>query len=100
MKKIIPVLIIFLAIIYSCSKKKECDNAQLCFKNIGTDTILYCWGCNYYEDTLFPGAKVCTDVGEISISASGGSTSVVYFDSDHGSYAIKVTDCYIEKEIQ
>ncbi len=99
MKKIIPILLFAIAIFASCSKDIECDNAQLCIKNISSDTILYCWGCNYYEDTLLPYGKACTDVGPISIKRNSESTSTVFFDSDHGSYAIEVRDCYVEKEI-
>lgn len=101
----IPILFIFSVIIFGCIEDDvDCENAELCVKNIGTDTIYYCWGCNYYEDFIIPRGEACTNVGEISIdySISGTTESVIWinFDSSHGSYLIRVDDCYVEKFIE
>lgn len=89
---------------YSCSKDINCDNARLCMVNKTTDTILYCWGCNLYRDTLFPGGKACYDAGPISVSRGlgGSSESIVWvdFNSTKGSYRIKVDDCNIELPLE
>lgn len=92
----------FITIIFleGCKKKIECDNAQLCVKNIGTDKIYYCWGCSFYSDSILPGNKACKYVGAIEITSSSESVVWVDFSSSKGSYRIKVDDCYVEKEIQ
>ena len=96
----IILIIAFLLIITSCSKTIDCDNAQLCDKNIGNDTINYCWGCYPYTEILLPGESACMDAGEVHISSTEESTSVQYFDSDHGSFAIRVDDCNVEREVE
>jgi len=40
------------------------------------------------------------DAGEVHISSTEESTSVHYFDSDHGSFAIRVDDCNVEREVE
>ncbi|NQX98265.1 MAG: hypothetical protein HRT73_10360 [Flavobacteriales bacterium] len=93
-------LIIILSLFaFSCSKKLDCDNARLCFENIGNDTINYCWGCYPYTEVLLPGGKICRDVGEIDDS-DGEDLSVYYFDSDHGNYPVRMNSCYVLKQIK
>jgi len=96
MKNVIFVLFVFFVSL-SCNKEfPECDSAELCVENIGSDTIYFCWGCNYYEDTLYPGEKACRLLGEMS----GGTEYDAYFDSSHGSYIINVDECYEVKYIE
>ena len=96
--KIIPSLLITFSFLAAagCKKEPSCDNAELCVKNTGSDTIYYCWGCSFHADTLLPGSKACKNVGAI------GDGSVIWadFDCSKGVYRIEVADCYVEKEIQ
>ncbi len=100
MKKIIPLILVISAALASCTKKVQCDNAQLCVRNIGTDTIYYCWGCNSYDSTLVPGASACINVGEIEVSRSIENTAIMSFYSTHGSYAMEVDECFEKREIE
>ncbi|PKP04632.1 MAG: hypothetical protein CVU11_04445 [Bacteroidetes bacterium HGW-Bacteroidetes-6] len=84
----------------SCCNNVNCDNAQICVKNVGNETIHYCWNCNSYDDSIAPGESTCLDVGPIYINLTTTSTVWVEFDSDHGTYRTEVNDCYIEKEIE
>ena len=84
----------------NCKKKIDCPNAQLCVKNIGSDTILFCWGCNLYEDTLLPGKSACINVGSVYIDYKTEDTKIQSFYSDHGNYGILVNECNEEKEIR
>jgi hypothetical protein len=93
-------LVVITTMLIGCTKKVDCDNAQICLKNIGNDTIWYCWGCSGYTETLLPGDKACKYVGEVYIKNSSESIVWIDFTSDHGHYRMKVDDCYIEKEIQ
>jgi hypothetical protein len=99
--KPIYILFLFTVILFTaCKKKTKCDNAQLCIKNIGTDTIYFCWGCSSYTDSILPGGKACRYVGPIEVS--GSSENVVWsdFESTHGNFRIKVDDCLVEKDIE
>ena len=96
MKKRIPFIFILSAIALSCREPLNCDNAELCVKNIGTDTIFYCWGCNYYEDYILPGESACIYVGEVTHE----SQPIYYFDTNGATYAIPVDDCFVEKLIE
>lgn len=98
-----PLFILFFISILglSCSKETlDCDNAQLCVKNIGNDTINYCWGCYPFTEVLLPGEKACRYVGEIHSSTNDEDKSIYYFDSDHGNYAMGMNACYVEKLIE
>lgn len=93
-------IILFISILaYSCSKETHCDNAQLCVKNVGNDTINYCWGCYPYTEVLLPGEKACRYVGEVTITSTEETYTVQYFDSDRGNIAIKMNDCYVEQPV-
>jgi hypothetical protein len=85
------------------SKDFHCDNAQLCIKNVGQDTIHYAWGSSWYDQKMGPGESACTFVGEVyrksSLTTVAENYPVVPFDSDHGSFGIEVNACYVEKEI-
>ena len=92
-----PILIVsILALIsFSCSKTIDCDNAQLCVVNTGSDTLDYCWNCdNNYDEKLAPGAKTCLDFGPVH-QKEDEFVIVAYFNN----YAIEVTECYTEKEM-
>lgn len=92
--------ILFLLLLFaSCTKRVECDDAQVCVVNTGTDTIHYCWNCNSFTNILLPGESTCKNVGEIKITSNTEITVSTYFESDHGSYIIDVEDCYVEMEI-
>ena len=86
-------------LVTACGNKVDCDNAELCIKNVGTDTVHYCWGCNLYSESLPPGEQTCIKVGRIHGNRNNGSFVWVDFESDHGSYRIEVADCYVEKLI-
>jgi hypothetical protein len=99
--KLLYSFLLISIITISCSKDKlDCDNAQLCVKNIGNDTINYCWGCYPYTEVLLPGEKACRFVGEIHSSTNEEDLSVRYFDSDHGNLAIRMDACYVERQIE
>ena len=95
------VIIAFLAIIaVSCSKETvKCDSSQICVVNTGNDTIMYCWGCNSYTEVLLPGGSACLDTGPLEVEKGADFASVYSFDSDHGTYPIKLNDCYIEQQV-
>ncbi len=95
-----PLLLVVVFLFLSCKKSVNCDNTKLTFVNMTNESIYYCWGCNSYRDTLLPGAKTTYDVGPINVRSSIWSTSSsikwVPFNSTHGSYMVKVDECYIE----
>jgi hypothetical protein len=94
------LLIIFFALtIASCKKNVSCD-ASLCVKNIGHDTIHYSWGSSAYTDSLLPGQSGCTAAGHIEVSGGSSSTPTLYFESDHGNYAITVDECEETREVE
>jgi hypothetical protein len=99
MKNILLLAFLLTAIFTSCEKPIDCDNATLCVKNVGSDTIYYCWGCNSYNDTLPPGRAACKNVGEIYVSSSREQTQEVPFETSNANYYFTVDKCYVEKEI-
>ena len=67
----------------------------------GTNAIIhYSFGGSVYTDELRPGQIVCTSVGKIKTRPWGGSSSTIYFNSDHGSYYFEVTKCHQEETIE
>jgi hypothetical protein len=78
----------------------NCKDAELCVKNISTDTIYFCWGCNYYQDTLLPQEQACIHVGEVKKNLTTSQYTYGDFFSSHGSYSILVDDCYVESVIE
>src|SRR6185436_15292591 len=85
-------VLISLIFLSSCKKKVSCE-ANLCVKNIGQETIHYSWGSSVYTDSVMPGESACKSVGHIEIDEGSSSTTVEYFNSDHGHYAIEVDEC-------
>lgn len=98
MKKII--LLLFAIALFACNKDLNCDNGQLSIKNSTGDTVFYSWGSSWYTDTLLPGATVVYDVGKIENTITSQTSYTVPFNSDHGDYAIDVTRCHQEHELQ
>lgn len=98
MKKLIILFSVFVSLLYSCSKKIECDNAQICVKNLSADTVYYCWGCNTPSEVLLPNNKTCIDIGPVDVKKD---EFLVYadFTSTKGNFTIESTECYTEKEI-
>lgn len=72
--------------------KESCSTSQVCVRNETGDTVYYCFGCNFYSEMLLPGESACKEGGEVSRNSS----YVTYFNSDHGSYAIDVDQCFVE----
>ena len=98
MRKTLPIIMLCLAFMAACHGREfpECDNAQLCVRNVGVDTIHYSFGSNFDTDTLYPGELDCISVGEIS----EGQSYIYTFYSSHGNYFIEVFDCYDERTIE
>jgi len=98
----LPALLslLFILSISACRKKYEhCDNAVVCVKNIGSNDLPYAWNSNGYGDTLKPGQSTCTDAGEYNADPRDQSGSIVYFETNNATWAIKPTSCNTEKEI-
>ncbi|MCF8256424.1 MAG: hypothetical protein K9J06_02660 [Flavobacteriales bacterium] len=87
---------IFALAILATACGSKCDDAQLCVRNMGTDTIYYCWGCNYYADTLLPNGSACINVGPVSSS----QYTYINFQYDLASYDILVDKCEVESVIE
>jgi hypothetical protein len=98
-KSILLLALVAVAVFSSCGKRVDCNDAQACVRNVGTDTIHYCWGCSYYGESIAPGETACTNVGEVTINPTTNNYSVVSFNSDHGNYSIAVEDCYVVLEV-
>lgn len=100
MKKILLLTGLACISLISCRKEFNCSNGELCVKNAGNSTIHYSFGSSLYTDSLTPGQSACTEVGKIKTRPWGGSSSVVYFNSDHGSYYFEVTRCHQVEEVR
>ena len=104
MKSILILLSISsLIFISSCKKKKvQCDHGEVCVKNIGSDTIYYSWGGSQMDKYILPGETTCTQTQEeIYITRNEESFSTIYFETiGHGSYAIKVKECKVNREVK
>lgn len=99
MKYFILIISLLSIIFINCSKEKlDCDNAQICVKNVGQDTIYYCWGCNIPTEILLSGGKTCADLGPVDADKDEFIVQVDFM-SDHGNYIIETQDCYTEKEV-
>jgi len=98
MKTLISILIFF-TLLMGCSKKLDCEDATLCVKNVGNDTIYYCWGCYPYTEILLPGEKACRNIGSIHSSTNEEDLSVYYFDSNHGNLVIRMNECNVQRQI-
>jgi hypothetical protein len=94
------VFIIFVIMLACCKKTIDCDNAKVVVKNIGTDTIYYCWGCNMYDSILAPGQMATSYVGQIHVGGSYEQTSVASFCTSGATYAIEVNECVEYREIE
>ena len=94
------VLIVVLFALFCGCEKIECDDAQACVVNIGTDTIHYSWGSNFYSDTLLPGDDACYNAGRIKAKQKSAKLVNITFMSDHGDINITVDECYVEKTIK
>ena len=93
-------LALFVLMLACCKETIDCDNAKVVVKNIGTDTIRYCWGCNWYDSILAPGQMATTFVGEIHIGGGVQQTSVASFCTSGATYAIEVNECVEYREIK
>lgn len=104
MKNVI-YLMTLVGILYmgSCKEDVYCDNAQVCVKNIGSDTIRFCWGCNMHDEVIPPGEKACTYVGVIEIThglgGSSASTETISFQTSGYTLMIEVDECYEERSV-
>lgn len=87
-------------LVVSCKKYPQCDNAQLCVKNIGNKVIHYAWNTSGLSDSIMPGGSACTNVGKMNADPNNSETPTTYFYSDHGNYAITVNECNEVKDIQ
>lgn len=100
-KKIAPIIISALCLtLSSCRKEYNCSNGELCVVNKTNDIVHYSFGGSVYTDELLRGQKACTDAGKIKTRPWGGSSSTIYFNSDHGSYYYEVTKCHQEEIIE
>jgi hypothetical protein len=92
MKKLVTIALLTIVIV-SCSKERTtCDNAVVCVKNIGNDTINYAWNSTYYDSKLLAGEKTCIDLGEVDIE-EGDWFASNQFNNDHGDFGILSTGC-------
>jgi hypothetical protein len=99
MKNLLFIALAILALT-SCKKYVKCDNAELCIKNIGTDTIWCAWNSSAYTEKLLPGATICTNLGKLDTDPNNSQGSTTTFNSDHGSYSFNVSACHTDKEIK
>ena len=83
----------------SCKKYVICDNAEVCIKNVGKDTIWYGWNSGNNSNKLRPGETTCDQVGEIDTDPNNGTGKRTSFSSNHGNYFFDVKECHMEKEI-
>jgi len=72
-----------------CPASRVCDKAVLAVTNNTPDTLFFCWGCNWYEDTLLPGGVAYDTLGDLDCYSSYTTT----FFSDKVNYAIDVDEC-------
>jgi len=94
-------LFAFVLFLAYCGKKNiDCDNAKVVIKNIGTDTIRYCWGCNMYDSILPPGKMATTYVGQIHIGNGIEQTSTASFCTGSGTLLIPVDECVEYREVK
>ena len=93
-------LIAFTLLMASCVKEVDCENAEMCVRNVGTDTVFYCWNCSDFSSIILPGEKACKNVGKIYISSTKESTVGASFNSPQGNYITEIRDCYTEFEIE
>lgn len=92
--------LISICLLTGCFQNIQCDNAETCVINESNDTVFYCWGCNFLEDTILPGDSACRFVGEISVGPNSSSIVTVHFESTKGNFAWHVDDCYVERAVQ
>lgn len=98
MKNLVIIALLTIVIV-SCSKEQTmCDNAVVCVKNVGNDTINYAWNSTYYDGELLPGQNTCIDLGEVDIEEGDWFASNKFYN-DHGDFGILSTECYEELEI-
>lgn len=99
----LTILALAAAVLFSCKKDVNCDDAEICIRNTTSDTVWYSWGSSFYTDYITPGGLGCRNVGEIHINygpfVNSSSTEVTYFNSSRGDFAIEVDECYEEREI-
>lgn len=96
--RILTTLVIGLLIL-GCSKKRNCDNAELCVTNETGSVVHYAWQSNLYTDSVMPGGTICTTVGELKTRPWGGTYSTTQLNTDHGDYAWDVTECHQKESI-
>ena len=103
MKNLLPLLL-FVALLSSCSKKIDCDDAQTCLINNSPDTVFYNWICGSWHwsdaDTLLPGDSVCVFVGPVTVRRQWESVQRVCLNRPGASYQWEVDDCYVERVIE
>lgn len=76
----------FFFLVLGCKEKVHCMDAKAFVVNVGDRAIPYCWGCNSYGDTLYPGDSAFRNVGEIEITATTERTTMIHFDTPNKSY--------------
>lgn len=94
------LLAIPLFIVLSCKKYVYCENAEVCVRNAGSDTIWCAWNSSLYNIKLAPGESTCSKVGEINTNPRNGTRKIIYFNSDHGNYALEVQECNQKHDIK
>lgn len=104
MKNPLPLLFATALLLSSCLFKKiDCDDAQTCVTNVGTDTVFYIWRCGSFftseQDTLLPGERTCHNVGPITVRRNWSSVVYPCFSTTVTNYQWEVNDCLVEKEI-
>jgi len=95
------ILIVFIIVTSTISCGVDCDNAELCIKNNGTDTA-YCNfdGSSQYTDTIPPGGSACIFVGHVSVHGYNEQVVWVPVNTSSGNYNVKVAKCNAEYSIE
>ena len=83
----------------ACVEKIDCE-AELCVKNVGNDTIRYAWNSTSLDEKLEPQGTTCRQLGRLQKDRINDGYFITQFNSDRGTYAIKVEQCYTEYEIE
>ncbi len=94
MKKIGFFLITIVTFSQSCKKISTCSDGEVCLKNESNTIVHYSEGSTIYTDSLYPGQTKCFNIGKIKTRPWGGTSKIVYINSDHGSYSFEVTTCH------
>jgi len=93
------IALLFSALLSSCKKENNCNEATVMLKNTGNTVIHFAYDTRNYNDSIPVGNYVIKKIGPVKNHFYGAEWPTINFFSDHGDHEYLIKTCDVEEDI-